>query len=103
MTYEIKTIITVLTILILCSLFYVLFRLDRYRSKKEQIPYRIVLNGNEDYVVQCLRHKNGVAYWEDRFFYVDELGAKNKYNYLIGQHQREINAKKIIKVIDVKH
>lgn len=73
------------------------------KKKKEQIPYRIILNGNGEYVVQYLNYKNNVPYWVDRNNFDIESHAMNKYNYLVKEWERREKSKQIIKVIDVKH
>lgn len=69
---------------------------------ENQIPYRIVLNGNGEYVVQYMYSKNGNTYWTDRNNFDIESHAINKYNYLVKEWERKKKSEQIIKVIDVK-
>lgn len=69
---------------------------------EEQIPYRIILNGNGEYVVQYLYSKNGNTYWTDRDFYDRESFAISKYSQLVKEWERKKKSEQIIKVIDVK-
>lgn len=69
---------------------------------EKEIPYRIILNGNREYVVQYLNYKNNVPYWVDRNNFDMESNAINKYNYLVKELESKEKSKQIIKVIDVK-
>ena len=70
---------------------------------EKEIPYRIILNGNREYVVQYLNYKNNVPYWVDRNNFYMESNAINKYNYLVKEWETREKSKQIIKVIDVKY
>jgi hypothetical protein len=80
---------------------YMLIKQIRKPIEKE-IPYRIILNGNREYVVQYLNYKNNVPYWVDRNNFDMESNAINKYNYLVKELESKEKSKQIIKVIDVK-